>query len=158
MAAVLRDCARQNQSNSIQTLQRRSANRHGSDGLEETAAPLAGSQGLVFLVSDFHWPLQRLEQVLGYLAHASLVPIVVWDPAETEPPEHDALASLRDAESGARVTLWIRPRLREQWLKAVERRRSAIDSFFAAHGLRPFYIEGMFDADALSRYFFEVAA
>jgi hypothetical protein len=93
--------------------------------------------------------------VLDLLAHAGVVPVIVWDPAETEPPSHNALASLRDAESGARRTLWLRPRLRQAWRQAVARRRAEIDSFFAAHSIRSFYVEGAFNADALSRYFFE---
>jgi hypothetical protein len=127
----------------------------GSDGLENAASHLAGQQGLIFLVSDFHWPLERLDNVLDLFAHAGVVPIVVWDRAETEPPGRNAFASLRDAESGARRTLWVRPRLREQWRGAVAQRRAEIDSYFAAHGIRAFYVEGAFDADALSRYFFE---
>ena len=126
-----------------------------SDGLEDAASRLAGQQGLVFLISDFHWPLERLDIVLDLLAHAGVVPVVVWDPAETEPPTRNSLASLRDAESGARRTLWLRPRLRQEWRQAVARRHAEIDSFFAAHSIRPFYIEGAFNADALSRYFFE---
>jgi uncharacterized protein (DUF58 family) len=125
------------------------------DGLEVAASHLAGQQGLVFLVSDFHWPLERLSIVLDYLAHATVVPLVVWDPAEIAPPARNALATLRDAESGARTTLWVRPKLREQWRQAVAQRRAAINSFLAARGLHPFYIQGEFDADALSRYFFE---
>ena len=128
---------------------------HLTDGLEDAASRLAGQQGLVFLVSDFHWPLERLEVALDLMAHAGVVPVVVWDPAETQPPARNALASLRDAESGARRTLWLRPKLRKDWERAVEQRRAEIDSFFATHAIRPFYIEGAFDADALSRYFFE---
>jgi hypothetical protein len=134
---------------------RRADGVRGSDGLEDAASRLAGQQGLVFLVSDFHWPLERLEMALDLLAHAGVVPVVVWDPAEIEPPTRNALASLRDAESGTRRTLWLRPRLREEWRRGVERRRGEIDGFFAAHAIRPFYMEGAFDADALSRYFFE---
>jgi hypothetical protein len=126
-----------------------------SDGLQETASHLAGQRGLVFLISDFHWPLERLDIALDLLAHAGIVPVVVWDSAETEPPSQNALASLRDAESGARRTLWLRPRLRQEWRQAVARRRAEIDSFFAAHSIRPFYVEGAFNPDALSRYFFE---
>jgi hypothetical protein len=130
---------------------------HGrpADGLEDAASRLAGQQGLVFLVSDFHWPLERLEVALDLMAHAGVVPVIVWDPAETQPPTRNALASLRDAESGARRTLWLRPKLRKDWNGAVEQRRTEIDRFFAAHAIRPFYVEGAFDADALSRYFFE---
>lgn len=131
------------------------AHTHIADGLEDAASRLAGQQGLVFLVSDFHWPLARLDIALDLMAHAGVVPVIVWDPAETEPPTRDALASLRDAETGARRTLWLRPQLRKEWRRSVEQRRAEIDSYFAAHAIRPFYVEGAFDADALSRYFFE---
>jgi uncharacterized protein (DUF58 family) len=130
----------------------------GIDGLEEAASHLARQQGLIFLVSDFHWPLQRLSVVLDLFAHAGVVPIIVWDPAETQPPERNALAFTRDAEPGARRTLWLRPRLRQQWRRAVAQRRAELDQFFAAHAIRPFYIQGAFDGDALSRYFFEADA
>jgi uncharacterized protein (DUF58 family) len=126
-----------------------------TDGLEDAASRLAGQQGLVFLVSDFHWPLERLDIALDLLAHAGIVPVIVWDPAETEPPTRNALASLRDAESGARRTLWLRPWLRQEWRRAVAQRRAEIDTYFATHAIRPFYVEGAFNADALSRYFFE---
>jgi hypothetical protein len=138
-----------------------SSSRRGRDalavgnGMEAAASHLAGQQGLIFLVSDFHWPLEPLGIVLDYLAHATVVPVVVWDPAEVEPPTRDALAPLRDAESGARRTLWLRPKLREQWRRGVAERRAEINSFLAARSLRAFYMEGGFEADALSSYFFE---
>ncbi len=130
----------------------------GIDGLEEAASNLAGQQGLIFLVSDFHWPLERLSVVLDLLAHASVIPVIAWDPAETEPPASNALATLRDAESGARRTLWLRPKLRDEWRQAVAHRRAELNGFFAERAIRPFYVEGAFDGDALSRYFFEVDA
>ena len=129
-----------------------------ADGLEDAASRLAGQQALVFLISDFHWPLGHLNAALDLMSHATVIPIVVWDPAETNPPTENTLASLSDMESGARRTLWLRPKLRAEWRRCVERRRAEIDEFFRAHTLRPFYMEGIFDADALSRYFFEADA
>jgi hypothetical protein len=128
------------------------------DGLAEAAAQLAGRRSLVFVVSDFHWPLDRLEHALDLLAHAWLVPMVLWDPAETEPPVDNALAALRDAETGVRRTLWLRPKLREQWREAVAGRKRELDRIFAARAIRPFYAFGRFDGDAMSQYFFEAAA
>lgn len=144
------------------------APRHSTDGawrhstrpppesrLEDAVASLAGQHGLVFVASDFHWPLEHLEVPLDLLAHSTVVPLVIWDSAEIHPPERNALASLRDAETGAARTLWVRPALRQRWGDAVMRRRAEIDSYFASHALRPFYIVDSFDADALSRYFLE---
>jgi hypothetical protein len=130
----------------------------GFEGLEATVQRIAGRRGLVFLVSDFHWPLERLNAILDLLAHAYVVPIIVWDPAEIEPPALDALAPLRDAESGVRRTLWLRPKLRSQWRDAVARRRTELDGLFAARAIRPFYVVGAFDAEAMSQYFLEAGA
>ena len=129
-----------------------------ANGLEDAASRLAGQQALVFLVSDFHWSLSHLNTALDLMSHATVIPIVVWDDAETNPPSESILASLSDMESSARRTLWLRPKLRDDWRRCVERRRAEIDEFFHARTLRPFYMEGGFDADALSRYFFEADA
>lgn len=129
-----------------------------SDGLEEAALHLAGRGGLIFLASDFHWPLDRLDGVLDLLAHAYIVPLVIWDPAEVQPPKHDGLMPLRDLESGRRSAIWLRPSMRARWHEAVQRRRAELNAIFTARGIRPFYISGEFDSEALSHYFFEATA
>lgn len=130
----------------------------GSAGLEEVALHLAGRHGLIFLISDFHWPLDGLSDVLATLTHAYIVPMVIWNPAETQPPAHDALMSLRDAESGAHRTVWMRPGLRARWRETVELRRAQLDHLFTARAIRPFYVNGEFDGEAMSHYFFEATA
>jgi hypothetical protein len=52
----------------------------------------------------------------------------------------------------------MRPKLRAQWRDAVAKRRAELDGFFAARSVRPFYVTGTFDAEAMSQYFFEAAA
>lgn len=130
----------------------------GIEGLREAAALFAGRSGIVFLVSDFQWPLDGLPGVLDALAPAHVVPLVVWDAAEVEPPAGDGLATLRDAETGRSRTLWLRPVLRGRWREAVSERRSALDRLFGARGLRPFYLQGTFDAQALTNHLCELEA
>lgn len=130
----------------------------GIEGLRESAALLAGRGGIVFLASDFQWPLDGLGDVLDGLAPAHVVPLVAWDAAEVEPPAADGLALLRDAETGRGRTLWLRPALRTRWREAVAQRRIALDRLFGARGLRPFYLQGAFDAQALTNHLCEVEA
>ena len=59
----------------------------GIEGLEQAVLRLAGRQGLIFLVSDFHWPLGRLGGVLDLLARVCR-------------PDH-RMGSSRDRASGA---------------------------------------------------------
>lgn len=124
-------------------------------GLAEAASRLAGRQALVFLASDFRWDYRRLDVVLDALARAWLVPVVIRDPAESLPPAEDGLLALRDAETGERRMLLLRPRLRREWQDTAARERDALIAWFRARGLRPFFAEGRFDADALSEYFYE---
>jgi hypothetical protein len=61
-------------------------------------------------------------------------------------------------ESGTQRTLWIRPRIREKWLESANERRNELNQVFAARAMRAFYVTGRFDSEAMSQYFFEVAA
>jgi len=136
-----------------------SVNCSGSVGaLQRIASTLAGRQALVFLVSDFHWPLTALPAVLDLLVHAYVVPIVVWDAAEIAPPAGGPLLAVRDAESGARRTLWLSAGARERWHEGVARRRAELSQMFGKRAMQPFYIEGEFDPEAMSRYFLEAIA
>jgi hypothetical protein len=134
------------------------ADGRGMEGLAEAARRHAGRSALIFIISDFHWPLDRLEAVLDLLAHAYVVPMVVWDSSEIAPPAQTGLLSVWDVESHSQRTLWMRPELRTRWLESVARRRAELTAVFARRNIRPFYVSGRFDAEAMSRYFFEAAA
>ena len=132
--------------------------RPASGGLAQAAALLAGRRGLVFIASDFHGPLEPLEEALDELGEAFVVPLVVWDPTEIEPPSRDGLLPLRDLESAGAATWWMRASSRRRWRDAVAARRAELGRSFASRGLRPHPVIGRFDAEALSRYFLEVGA
>lgn len=126
-------------------------------GLEQAVLRLAGRSGLIFLVSDFHWPLEGLGRVLDSLTKAYVVPMVLWDPAEIQPPSDNGIMILHDAESGAERTFWLRSSLRDCWRSAVERRRAELNAMFSARAIRPFYVCGRFQSEKLSQYFFEAS-
>ncbi len=114
---------------------------------------LSRQRSLVFLVSDFHLPLPEVEAVLASLAHHDLVPVVVWDPVEFTLSAQRGLVHGVDPESGRRQLVWWRPTLRERWIVAQQQRRDALLQLFRATRLKPLFIEGGFDADAVTRHF-----
>lgn len=127
----------------------------GIEGLEDTIPRLGARPSLVFIVSDFHWPLGRLGAMVDLLSPALVVPVVVWNSAEVEPPVRNALAFLSDSETRSRRTVWLRPGYRNKWRDAVAQRRAQLDQLFVAHATRPFYVVDHFDAEAMSKYFLE---
>ena len=124
-------------------------------GLADTVEHIAGTTGLVFIVSDMHWSLDTLQPILDKLSAATVVPIVIWDSAEINPPAQGQLLPVRDSESGKRRHLWMSRKSRGQWLDNVQLRRETILESFDKQSITPFFIDGQFDAEKLSQYFME---
>lgn len=125
----------------------------GSRGLLEVPHWLPRTRALVFLVSDFHFSLAMLDELLDRLAHHDVVPIVVWDGAEAKQLPAFGLIELADPETGRHRTVLMRASLRKRWIERIAQRRTELRESFAAHLRRPFFVDGDFDADALTRYF-----
>jgi uncharacterized protein (DUF58 family) len=127
-------------------------------GLMEVASRLPHRRALVFLLSDFHWPAGDLDALMRRLADHSVVPVVLWDPAEVQAIHRRGIAVLRDLESGARRFVWLRPGLVES-LRARRREREAdLRRTCASFGCRPFFVRDRFDPIELTRYFLEALA
>jgi uncharacterized protein (DUF58 family) len=127
-------------------------------GLQAAVESLAGRDALVFLVSDFYWPLQLLEPALDLLNRATVVPVVVWDRAEREPPAASGLLRVTDAETRAGRTVWVGRKLRARWLAQMTQHRRDLEARFMAREIRPFYLVDAFDPVAMSRFFLDETA
>ena len=124
-----------------------------AQGLKLAHRHLPQRRSLVFLLSDFHLPLPEVAAVLASLAHHDLVPVVIWDAQEFSLTAPRGLAQVLDPETGQQRLVWWRPALRERWLAQQAQRREALLQIFRAQRLSPLFIEGAFDADAVTRHF-----
>ncbi|MEO5734814.1 MAG: MxaS protein [Rubrivivax sp.] len=129
------------------------ASSTSATGLGLAASMLGRQRALVLLVSDFHLPPADIDAVLASLAAHDVVPVVLWDTLEYAPAAQRGLLHTVDPESGRRRLVWWRPALRVRWQGAVAQRRARLQADFAARRLRPLFIEGAFDADAVTRHF-----
>jgi uncharacterized protein (DUF58 family) len=110
-------------------------------------------RSLVFLLSDFHLPLPEVVAMLRSLSQHDLVPVVIWDRREFALSAERGLAQVLDPESGRQRLVWWRPALRERWDLQWAQRREALLEVFRAQRLSPLFVEGAFDADAVTRHF-----
>lgn len=127
----------------------------GANGLMDIGDYISRERALVFLISDFHMPLEVLETALTPLLRHHVIPMVIWDAAEYRSLPEFGVASVADCETGTRRTLFLRKDFRQKIQQAFEDRRLAIKQLFMRHNMPPFFVEDGFDADALSEYFFQ---
>lgn len=133
--------------------------RNGVDSEARTAALAecvslaAETSSLVFILSDYHWSLEGLVSALDPLADVLVVPIVVWDPVETEPPEGNKLLSVQKIGAKQSRHLWLTSKLRQKWIENVGQRKQQISDVFASRDIKPFIVTDGFDPEAMSKYF-----
>ncbi len=115
-------------------------------------------RSLVFLLSDFHFPLSRLQTLLQRLQPHDVVPLVLWLSQEWRPPARWGWLPLHDPETGTRRTTWFHPGTGSALRLAFERRRRQLTELCRRYGRRPFFVVDSFRPEALSRYFLESCA
>ncbi len=130
------------------------ARGRSAEGLHRAAPRLGRQRALVFLASDFHFPLAQVASLLDSLVRHDVVPVVLWDSAEYGHLPPRGLAYVEDPETGARRRLFMRPGLREKFREEFAKRREALTRLCAARGREPFFVVDRFDADGMTRYFF----
>lgn len=124
-------------------------------GLVQLIPQLPHRRALVFVISDFHWPAADLRAVLRGLAHHAIVPVVLWDPAESDAVHRRGIAVLRDLESGQRRFVWLRPGLIDALRARRAQRESEIRRACRAAGCAPFFVRDRFEPLQFTRYFLE---
>jgi uncharacterized protein (DUF58 family) len=131
---------------------------HGAQGLLDAASYLAGRRKLVFVMSDFHWPVDLIESLFAALSPHDVVPIVLKSAHEARDLPRFGLVSLADLETGRRRLFVMRPSLREKWRRRQAEQARALRAAARRYGRASFEIVGAVDWDRLAAYLLDEAA
>ena len=130
----------------------------GSKGLKDVNRYLPRERSLIFLISDFHMPLNELEEALSLLMQHYIVPIVLWDSSEYKNLPEFGITNVTDCETGQKRTLFLRKEMRANIIASFEERRIELEALLMKFDMPPFFVEGDFDSDALTEYFHQFVA
>lgn len=126
--------------------------------LSDLVQVLPATRSLIFLVSDFHMPLDTLEASLDLMMMHHIIPVVLWDSSEYKDLPDFGITSVVDPETGEKRTLFLRKSYKDRILETFANRKKAIEDMFLRYDMQPFFIENDFDADALTDYFYQYVA
>lgn len=126
----------------------------GAAGLLEGAEQIPGARALVFLVSDYHLPVDLLHAVLSCLSAHAVIPVVLVDSAEGRIPGV-GIAHLYDPETKTRRTRLLRSAFAKRLENRLREHREEISRCLADHDLRPLYLVDRYESEVVNRYFCE---
>lgn len=127
-----------------------------AQALPQTATQLSQQKSLVFLISDFHLPEPLIAQTLQAYATHDVVPVVLWDTAEYRNLPEWGLARVRDMETGAEQSFFMRPALKLRIQQQYQLRRAALVKLCHRYMARPpLFLERGFDAALFTRHLVE---
>jgi uncharacterized protein (DUF58 family) len=129
-----------------------------SKGILEVSRFVGQARGLIFLISDFHMPLEMLEEALNMLSSHHVVPIVLWDIEEYKRLPNFGFSTIFDPETGEQRTLFFRKKLKLLFEQAFAERRAALEALFMRYEIPPYFVENGFEPEAISEYFHQFAA
>lgn len=127
--------------------------KQGVHGFMQMNRYLPGRRALVFLLSDFHFGLNLLKELMLALGRHDVIPLVLWDNAEYRDLPSWGLVKYQDMENGSARTLLMRPSFREKIIRAFEQRKRALQQTFGSFGSEALFIEGAYRAEQLNEYF-----
>ncbi|MGJ0533037.1 MAG: DUF58 domain-containing protein [Methylocystis sp.] len=125
----------------------------GPQGILEVPQYLSQHRGLVFWISDFHMPLELIAEAFNMMSMHQVIPVVLWDEREYKALPRFGFGNLIDPETGRNRVILFREAVRAQFEAAFAARREALEDMFERFDSPGHFIEGDFDADAMSHYF-----
>ncbi|MBN2699859.1 MAG: DUF58 domain-containing protein [Methylohalobius sp. ZOD2] len=129
-----------------------------SRGLNRIGSHLGKRQALIFLISDFHFPLTDTRAILDHLQPHDVVPVVLWQKWEWQPPARWGWTRLYDPETGRDRPLWLTPRSEARLTARFRRHREDLTALCRQYGRPPFFVEETFQPEQFSHYFLETCA
>jgi uncharacterized protein (DUF58 family) len=114
---------------------------------------LPTKRALVFLVSDFHFPLSRLKSLMAQFFVHTVVPIVLWDEAEYAALPEWGIVKLKDLEHKQTRTLFMRPAYKQKIIAAFAQQKRELQQIFRSFSAEPLFMESRYQAQKLTEYF-----
>lgn len=127
--------------------------RVGAEGITDVPNFLGQSRGLVFWISDFHMPLNVIEQTLTAMSAHQVIPVVLWDDEEYKKLPKFGFGTMIDPETGLNKTLFFRYEVRAKFITAFNARRHALEALFLKFESPALFMHADYKPETVTHYF-----
>jgi uncharacterized protein (DUF58 family) len=131
----------------------------GASAVPVALEAIGPHRSLVFLISDFYWPEDLLQQTLKAAQPHDVIPVVLRDRTATEGLPAFGWARLRDMETGEERSWMLRRSLHQQIAAHARQQENTLNTQFLKAGTRPpLWLDPDWRAEEVSRHLMETTA
>ena len=128
-------------------------NRNSSNGINKIDKYLPEEKSLVFLISDFHYSLKKIDRILGQLSNHHVIPIFISSEGEIKKMPNYGFRKFTDSELDLEHEVFLRPSVKDKILSDYEEMKIKIFNVFSKKHLKQIVINGDIDIETIQKYF-----
>ena len=128
-------------------------NRNSSNGINKIDKYLPEEKSLVFLISDFHYSLKKIDRILGQLSNHHVIPIFISSEGEIRKMPNYGFRKFTDSELDLEHEVFLRPSVKDKILSDYEEMKIKIFNVFSKKHLKQIVINGDIDIETIQKYF-----
>ena len=128
-------------------------NRNSSNGINKIDKYLPEEKSLVFLISDFHYSVKKIDRILGQLSNHHVIPIFFSSEGEIKKMPNYGFRKFTDSELDLEHEVFLRPSVKNKILSDYEEMKIKIFNVFSKKHLKQIVINGDIDIETIQKYF-----
>jgi hypothetical protein len=129
------------------------SNKSSSNAAEDINKYLPEEKSLIFWISDFHYPLGKIEKILSHLSSHHVIPLFISSEGEIKRLPRYGFRKYIDSESNIEHEIFLRPSIKEKILGDYKNTKDKIFQIFSKTQLKQIVVKEQIDIENIQKYF-----
>ena len=127
--------------------------KSSSDGIKKINKYLPEEKSLIFWISDFHYPLDKINSILNQLSNHHVIPVFISSESEINSLPRYGFRKFIDSELNLEQEIFLRPSIKLQLLRDYNDIKGKIFNIFSKNHLKQIVINESIDMESIQKYF-----
>ena len=129
------------------------SDKSSSNAAKDIDKYLPEEKSLIFWVSDFHYPLDKIKKILDHLSNHHVIPLFISSESEIKKLPKYGFRKFIDSELDLEHEVFLRPSIKEKILEDYKNTKEEIFQIFSKKQLKQIVINEYIDIESIQKYF-----
>lgn len=129
------------------------SDKTSTNAAKEVSKYLPEEKSLIFWISDFHYPLDKIEKILNHLSNHHVIPLFISSEGEIKRLPKYGFRKFIDSELNIEHEIFLRPSIKEKILGDYKITKDKIFQIFSKKQLKQIVVNEHINIETLQKYF-----